>query len=450
MVEKLTKKVFVLLALLIVLFQSFSLPIYASTNIQPWKGNPWTGDSWTGKSWNGEDFQWEGSPWEGNSWQGNTTQGNDWEGNGTEGKRTEGQGTSGQSTRGQSWEGYDWSNAPWYMDPWINNGWTPNGFQGNGTNGSPFTGNSTNGSPFNGTGTVGNSFNGLGTVGGSFAGNGTIGRSFEGKSTSSTSGEAASSFTGNPADMKLPMGYEVAKYISNDVIGGQVNMMSDFMDFNLAGNPGGFKPNGTFFSSLVLNGVKVGLGDRTPWYVNGAADAQDATLKSIDAAGAIKDYKILRNARNLSGGLGGLRGAENASDLLSGLSKVGSISKLNVATAAIGAGYSAVELGFNGVKAYDVLNSNAAGNEKVSAVSDATSNLGDLIMNAGVVTAAFPGGQAAGAVMIAGGAALWGASKLTKLVADNWSGIKKFAKHPIKNTAKAVSKGIDKIKGWFS
>jgi len=40
--------------------------------------------------------------------------------------------------------------------------------------------------------------------------------------------------------------------------------------------------------------------------------------------------------------------------------------------------------------------------------------------------AAFRGVQAAGAVMIAGGAAIWGASKLTKLIADNWSGIQEI------------------------
>jgi hypothetical protein len=253
--------------------------------------------------------------------------------------------------------------------------------------------------------------------------------------------------------LKLPMGYEVAKYLTNDVIGGQVNLVSDFMDFDFDKHPEGFRPNGTFFSSLVLNGVKVGLGDKTPWYVNGVADVQDGTLKAIDAVGAAKDYKLIKDAATLAQNGGASRGALNIADnadLLSNLSKVGSISKLNIATAAVGAGYSAFELGFNGAKAYDVLNSDAAGNKKVSAVAEATSNLGDLMMNAGVVTAAFPGGQAAGAVMIAGGAAIWGASKLTKLVADNWEGVKKFAKNPIKSTSKAIGKGISKIKGWFS
>jgi hypothetical protein len=432
MFEKITSKVIVTFALLIVLFQSFSFPIYASATIQPWKGNPWTGQDWKGTPWDGKDLQWEGESWEGNPWEGKSTNGNDWEGNGTDG-----QGTNGQGTNGQSWEGYQWTNAPWYMDPWLNNGWTPNGFEGN-----PFTGNGTNGDPFSGNGTNGNPF----------AGNGTNGSAFEG-STTAGNGTDGTSFEGNPTDVKLPMGYEVAKYITNDVIGGQVNLISDFSSFDFEANPNGFRPGATFFSTLMLNGVKVGLGDKTPWYVNGIADAQDGTLKTIDAVGAYKDYKIIQNARQAADAGRGIRGAfqvaEN-SEILSQLSKVGSISKLNIATAAVGAGYSAFELGFNGAKAYDVLNSDVAGNKKVSAVAEATSNLGDLMMNAGVVTAAFPGGQAAGAVMIAGGAAIWGASKLTKLVADNWEGVKKFAKNPIKSTSKAIGKGISKIKGWFS
>jgi hypothetical protein len=442
MFEKITSKVVVTIALLIVLFQSFSFPIYASATIQPWKGNPWTGQDWKGTPWDGKDLQWEGESWEGNPWEGNSTNGNDWEGNGTEG-----QGTSGQGTNGQSWEGYQWTNAPWYMDPWLNNGWTPNGFEG-----SPFTGNGTIGDPFSGNGTNGNPFSGNGTNGNPFAGNGTSGNAFEG-STTAGNGTEGSSFEGSPTDVKLPLGYEVAKYISNDIIGGQVNLASDFMNFDFEANPNGFRPNATFFSSLMLNGVKVGLGDKTPWFVNGVADAHDGTLKTIDAVGAYKDYKIIQNARQAADAGRGIRGAFQVADnseILSQLSKVGSISKLNIATAAVGAGYSAFELGFNGAKAYDVLNSDVAGNEKVSAVAEATSNFGDLMMNAGVVTAAFPGGQAAGAVMIAGGAAIWGASKLTKLVADNWSGVKKFAKNPIKNTAKAIGKGISKIKGWFS
>ncbi|MCP3742458.1 hypothetical protein NLX69_22765 [Rossellomorea sp. BNER] len=437
------KKVFVMLALLIVLFQSFSIPALAT--IQPWKGNPWKGDSWEGKSWDGSDYQWEGDPWKGNPWEGSTTEGNDWEGNGTEGKGTEGKGT-----QGQDWEGHEWSSTPWYMDPWHSNGWSMNGFEGKGTTGSPFSGN-----PFTGTGTNGNPFTGNGTNGNGWNGNPFSNSPFP--PYSPIAYEYAGSpegFEGNPTDVNLPMGFEVAKYLSTDVIGGQVNMIDSYMKFDFENNPNGFKPNGTFFSTLMLNGVKMGLGENTPGIINGISDVHDGAIKTADAIGAAKDFKIIRDFRNATAGGDVVRGAINASNGaeigLSGLSKVGAISKLNVATAAVGAGYSAFELGFKGAKAFDVLDSNAAGTEKVSAVADAGASAGDLLMNAGVVAAAIPGGQAAGAVMIAGGAVLWGASKLTKAVADNWEGVKKFAKDPIKSTGKAISKGISTVKGWFS
>jgi hypothetical protein len=437
MIEKLMKKVLVIAALIIVLFQSFSVPVLAT--IQPWTGNPWSGDKWEGSPWDGADLEWKGDSWEGKPWEGSTTEGNDWDGNGTEGN----------GIQGQDWSGYDWSNAPWYMDPWLNNGWSPNGFSGNGTTGNPFSGSGTNGNDFTGNGTNGSSFSGD-----YWSENPFLNSPFPPYSPLAYSyNYSPEDFEGNPTDIKLPMGFEVAKYISNDVIGGQVNMIDGYMKFDFENNPNGYKPGGTFYSTLLLNGVKVGLGEKTPGFVNGVSGAHDFALKSIDAVGAVKDYKILKDFRDASRAAGGVRGAaevaDNASDALSGLTKVGTISKLNVATAALGAGYSAVELGFNGAKAYEVLNSNAAGNEKVSAVAEATGNFGDLLMNAGVITAAVPGGQAAGAIMIAGGAAVWGASKLTKLVADNWNGIKKFAKDPVGNSKKAIKKGWNKIKGWF-
>ena len=46
------EKITVLFAVFIVLFQSFSIPIYAA--VQPWKGSPWTGDSWEGNPWTGD------------------------------------------------------------------------------------------------------------------------------------------------------------------------------------------------------------------------------------------------------------------------------------------------------------------------------------------------------------------------------------------------------------
>lgn len=126
------------------------------------------------------------------------------------------------------------------------------------------------------------------------------------------------------------------------------------------------------------------------------------------------------------------------------------LSKLNVAAAAISAGFAAVETGFNTVKAIDVWKSDASKAKKVSATTDATGSLGDMLMSAGVIATAIPGGQVAGGMMIAAGAILWVGSKLVKYGAEHWKGIKKFARHPIKSTGKALKKGWNKIKGWFS
>ncbi len=485
MKNRLTNKVFVILSLFFIFFQTFSIPILAA--VKPWTGNPWTGNPWQGEPIDHSDMNWEGDPWQGTPWEGGKFTGKEWDGNTTD--------------DGSGWDGVNWDHTPWYLDPWIMNGWSPNGFTGYGTTGIPFSGDSftgtgTNGeafsgNAFNGNGTIGNpfagqSFNGSGTSGSPFAGNnfngsGTNGTPFNGLGTSGNP-FAGNSMTGDPflgslfngdstqlyppysplalayssgwegsgteqpGDVKLPKGYEIAKYITNDLIGGQVSMVGEFL-----ADQDNFRPSGSFFSTLMLNGVKVGLGEKTPWFINGLSDTSDFISKSIEGVNAAKTYRDVRQAGTIAAeAYSNVQSISNITETAGAVSSsFGVLSKFNVATAALGAGYSAFELGFNGTKAYDVLTSNAAGNEKVSAVAEATGNLGDLILNAGVITAAIPGGQAAGAIMIAGGAALWGASKLTKVVADNWKSISKFTKNAVSKTKAAIGNGWKKLTGIF-
>ncbi|MEW4309500.1 hypothetical protein [Rossellomorea marisflavi] len=440
-------KVFISIMLMMALVQTFSIPL-ASAQIKPWNGNPWEGKPWEGNSWDGSDLEWEGSPWEGSSWEGapwdgnetrgnpwesNGTRGNPWEGTGTNGSGSNGQGTNGTGTvgsggNGQYWDGTQWTSLPWYLDPWANNGWSPGGgAQGDTTGGQvPPYGYNPNGSTQPGGGVA--VFPGTG--------NGLNGSASQGSSPY------------EPKNNTLPYGYEVAKYVTGDIITGQIDMIGDFYQ-----NPDSFRPGPSFFSSIILNGVKVGMGENTPSYINAISDAQEAVLNTVDGIGAANDLRNIRNLKNAESAYSTVKGGVDVAKGASGfsnLSTVASVSKFNVITAAVGAGYSAFELGFKGANAVDVYNSDATGAEKTSAIADATSSAGELLMNAGVVTAAFPGAQVAGGIMVAAGAVIWGASKLTKLVADNWDGIKEFAKDPVGNTKKAVSKGIDKIKGWFS
>ncbi|WP_201716817.1 hypothetical protein [Rossellomorea arthrocnemi] len=447
MIERLTKKVFVLLALLIVLFQSFSFPIYASATIKPWEGNPWTGDSWEGSPWDPQQFKWEGNPWEGKS-----TQGNDWEGNGTEG-----QGTNGQGTNGQSWEGFDWSNSPWYMDPWVMNGWTPNGFQGNGTEGNPFNGNGTNGNPFGGNTTNGAPFYGYGTNGGPFTGTNTNG------SVYTMSPYNPSQPTTNDGPIYSP--YDWFKFGVSDI---GMNSIKTIAENNIQLNDLGTwnLKSKSFYLNLMENSFKFGAKD---------IGVLEAGADAIDVGKNFKDFKnnyqYAINATNTIGTklspylsnpqsiIDAVKSAK-VSNLLSSASNFGQttyssfkamapLSKLNVVGAAVGAGFSAVDSYQNTVKLFNADN----GGERVKAGADLAQSSGSLLMNVGTGVAAFPGGQVVGGALIAGGAVLW----LGGTAVKHWSTIKSAVTHPVE-TVKKLGKGIankakktwSTVKGWFS
>jgi hypothetical protein len=435
MFEKITSKVVVIIALLIVLFQSFSFPIYASATIQPWKGNPWSGQDWEGQDWkgspwDGKDLQWEGDPWEGNPWEGKSTNGNDWEGNGTEG-----QGTNGQGTNGQSWEGYQWTNAPWYMDPWLNNGWTPNGFEG-----SPFIGNGTNGDPFSGNGTSGSAFQGNGS---------------EYYITEYTP----------PPEPPMYSGYDWFKFGVNDlgmstiqtIAEGNINL-SDLGTWNLRSK--------AFYANLLENSFKFSAKDIGVLEVGADAldvgknvkdfrsNLQNALVTSQTLGTKISPY--LSNPRSILDSVRGIK----ASNVLSSAAQFGQstygsfkamapLSKVNVVGAAVGAGFSAIDSYQNTVKLFNA----DSGSEKVKAGADLAQSSGSLLMNVGTGIATFPGGQVVGGALIAGGAALW----LGGTAVKHWSTITNAVRHPIK-TAKKLGEGIankakktwSTVKGWFS
>lgn len=97
------------------------------------------------------------------------------------------------------------------------------------------------------------------------------------------------------SDAKLPFNYELSKYIVNDVVGGQANMIGDY----LVGNKNDFKPKVSSFSTLFLNGTKLGLGDNGPGWIKGVSDIHDGVLKSKEGydsynkvKNCIKAYKL--------------------------------------------------------------------------------------------------------------------------------------------------------------
>lgn len=402
----LIKKILVSLAIIFVIFQPVLTPI--SYAVGPWEGNTWEGNPWEGDSWDGNDVKWSGDTWQGDSWEGNAWDsesalwsGNPWEGNSWDGTETNGSGTNGNGTNG-------------------------NGTDGSGTNGNGTNGNGTNGSDTNGNGTNGNGTNGSGTV------------------SNGTNGEGSAE-----EYPKLPNEYNVGKYIVNDVIMGQAKLIGDFQTYqNMKdlGHNTKFNYGGRFYSNILMNGVKLGVG-------NNAINSMYDTYTHV--ADGVKGVQDFRNARQFASM------ADSAQDLANmgnnftpPPASVGALSKLNVAAAVVGTGVSAFETGYKGAKAYDVVTSDASGAEKTSAVADATASLGNTLMNAGVVTSAIPGGQAIGAGMVAVGAGVWVVSKGVKLFADNWKGnLWDTGKHLAKKAGNAIkdvaSSAWDTVTGWF-
>ncbi|MFD2680052.1 hypothetical protein [Bacillus seohaeanensis] len=472
MTEKLLKKVFVMAALFIILFQSFSIPAFAA--IQPWEGKSWEGNPWTGDPWDGADLKWEGDSWEGNPWEGSNTEGNDWDGKGTDGN----------GTTGEGWNGYDWSSTPWYLDPWLNNGWSPNGFTGNGTNGSPFTGDGTSGNPFSGNGTNGEAFTGDAINGSPFSGNGTNGNPFTGLGTNGypflgygTNGQPFLGYGSNykltevspsdspTADDPIYSGYDWMKFAVNDlgIAGlqtlGQSNIdLSDLGTWNTKSKTfylkmleSTFKFSSKDIAMLELGADSLDVGKNVKDFRNNMRNLRDTSvlLRNGVSPYLSNPQLLLDGVKNIKLSTIATSTAQLGSNTYNAFKSMAPLGKLNVIGATVGAGFSAVDTFQNTVKLFNA----DTGKERVAAGADLGQSTGSLLMNVGTGVAAFPGGQVVGGALIAGGAALW----LGGTVVKHWGTIKNAVKHPVK-TVKKLGKGIaDKakkgwktVKGWFS
>ncbi|WP_370296571.1 hypothetical protein [Rossellomorea marisflavi] len=485
--DRVMKKALVLIALLIVLFHSFSLPVLAATTIKPWNGNPWSGQDWSGSDWNPQDFKWEGNPWEGTPWEGQGTKGNDWEGNGTNGS-----GTNGNGTEGGSWNGSDWESLPWYLDPWIKEGWKPGGFEGspfegNGTDGNPFDGNGTNGNPFdgngtNGNGTNGNPFDGNGTNGNSTNGNGTNGNGTNGNTTdwTFTLGDGSKEFKMNFSGVSDVMGnntkfassdegssaysgYSWLKFAVNDVafptLKTAFSEEADFDGFR-SWNPTSKK----FYHNLFQSTFKFAVKDVEMMDVG--FDIMSATDKYASVKESIK---LIREVPKAKGKAAFITNPKAAWDSLKSV-KIADIAKstsnytknipgefiaksplgkLNVISAGVGAVFSAKDSFNNAVDLYHA--DTKAEKEKAGAALGQSS--GNMLMSLGAGVAAFPGGQVVGGAMVIAGAALWAGSTIYKHRKKVWNAIQNPKETLNKIGESAVKKGKkawSTVKGWFS
>ncbi|GEL76470.1 hypothetical protein [Tenuibacillus multivorans] len=431
------KKLLISFFILVVAIQPVFVPVaYA---VESWTGDSWEGDPWEGNPWDGSNLEWQGDPWDGSDlqWNGESWEGDPWEGNGTEGEPWEGDSSG---TSGDSWTGEDWSSLPWYLQGWYLNGsngadpWSGDSFSGNGTNGNSF---STEG------------FNGNSTDGKPWVKQGMAGIGSPWMLQNSSTKYKVDKPTLEDATPPLPYEYEVSKYITKDVVMGQADLIGDLLthqNMNDMGYDSKMSYGLKYRGNILMNGLKLGVGD------NALTDAYDTYSHVYQGIEGIQDYRYIKQAYSNTKGIDDLaQASQKISNTSPPPSTVGALSKFNVAAAAVGAGFSAVDTGMKAANAVDILNSNADGNVKTAAVADTTASLGDTLMNAGVVTSAIPGAQAIGAGMVAVGAGVWLVSKGTGFVARHWKGnVKDTAKAMWNTTKKSAKKAWDTVKGWFS
>ena len=416
-----------LIAAIFIIFQSFAFTAFAA-----WTGNTWQGQQWEGKSWNG-------TPWEGQEWSGNTWEGQEWQ-DSEPGEQKE--------WEGPPWDGTQWSSLPWYLQSsangqsWTGNNWTGNGINGNGWNGTPFNGNGVNGNSWSSNPFSGNGFTGNGPFNGQYGGiPGINGAPFN---------QGGAQHAANPSDSshKGPDGYKVTKYVVDTVINGQVKMVADAVKDGDAFNKN-FLTRPNYLTRVAASGFKLGFDGALPAdLILTGHDGTDKFYKVKDNLDKLRKFSQERAAAANVGNL-----APAAGEVLREAAKVTKmtpLSKLNVATAGLSAGFAAVDT----YKAYQSFKSAKTGTQKGEAVGGMIASTGDFLMNAGTMTAAFPGAQAVGAGIIVAGGILWGIGTATKLISRHWNKItgaaRKFVSWRENTKKKIIGGGVKLLKAGFN
>ena len=392
----LLRKACVLFAVVFVLFQSFMLPMAMANGA-------WTGNSWTGNSWSGET--WEGSSWTGDTWEGSTWTKEGWQGNSSDsnsGGSNSSPEISNKAGRGNglipSGSGTLKPLPPYVSNPYLSFQPSINGDKG-------------------------------GNIQDALLNESIIPSNI-------------------PKEQKDEDGgvdpWDIASYLGNDVINGQVDFAVSILEqgdnFNLKSTFGG--PN--FFSTLILNGAKLPLGDRTPPWFDLVEDVHNGSGMALDI------YKGYSNISTAAGTVGDV--VRNGTEMLPNVVNTarpasGVLSKFSIATNVVSTGFSLVNTIKSAGDTWDVINSKVATSDKVAAGATTASDFGELVFNIGMTTAAFPGAQAAGLGIAVAGGVIWGVGKGVKWAANNWS---RISESKIGKGAKNAWKAITKPFKWLT
>lgn len=480
-----------MLASVFIIFQPVLTP--AVHAVSSWEGNPWEGNPWEGESWDGRHLEWEGTDWEGNSWERDSwSPDGDWEGKPWERDSWSPDG----DWEGNSWERDSWSRDgfiganPWERadfsrdnftgSPWIGNDftsgnpWTGTDFSGDNFTGNPWTGNnSTDGNPWTGNGFSNDSFSGdpynrdPGSGENSLVGP-IIGQSLQDlESGTGKLKKAERSSYETPDRFYDSTNYKATEHLIKDMTVGTINEMD-----NVLTDPDYTNMDaGEFMLDLVVNNAKLHVDNDLVFDTYDAGKGARDTYKHVKDLNKIrqnysgvdtatqtgKTINTVSNASKtpsygrmiLDSGKEVLKNTD-IKNIPNTLGQMSAVSKLNGVTSMVSAGFSAYQTGASAKDAYNVWTSDSTGAEKTSATADVGSNFGELMMDVGMVTSVIPGGQAAGVTMMAVGAGLYGVSKATKVIADNWDTVKALPGKALNGAKKAGKAAKDWVTGLFS
>lgn len=244
--------------------------------------------------------------------------------------------------------------------------------------------------------------------------------------------------------------YDGIKFVVNDGIGQQINLATEMLDPSMIGpdgNPQFGKANS--WKGFLVSGYKmVGQGTGND-FMQLSGDAMDGVLKGKDAVEGINNIRSgIQSYRSIAGSQAqiGLMGKLRQSFTMTG--PMSTLSKFNIATAAVGAGFSAYETGVN-YKAW----SNEKNFEKKTELAGKTiSSFGETLMNLGAISASVPtpATQALGGALLITGGVLWAAGTGLQWINKTKVGRKiiKGTVDTVKNIGSNIKKGIKSLFGF--
>ncbi|WP_035725030.1 hypothetical protein [Gracilibacillus boraciitolerans] len=260
----------------------------------------------------------------------------------------------------------------------------------------------------------------------------------------------------NPQRFYDSKGYKITEFIAKDFIGSSAQMAVGGMEHMRhmdAGKNYNWDYGSRFYSDMLVGGFKVAGVD------NGVTQTYDAASKMWDGVEGYNQFRggrpdILNSFRSsiddsIIPTLGSKKNILNKLIPPAPVQKV--LSKLSVPGAALGAVSSGGKIIDSSFEAFKAWNSDSSTAEKAVSTASAGENVGDFLMSAGgAITAAIPGGQAAGGILAAAGAGIWAVSKGVKWYAKNSEKINKGIKKAGKAVVDGASKAWNFTKGLFS